>query len=121
MKLQGLSAALFFILWYIISKLFILSFVTAIVIYYVDMDGREYLTFVARGTTVATYRMEAALNKIMLKIQWKKFVSTTTNTPDTDGKVDLVSVYLYTNFDMGQDLGDMYMRMRLTISLIKKV
>jgi hypothetical protein len=81
--LQGTDAyAAYFFAWLIISKWFIMSFVTAMVIYFVDQDGRDYLAFVARGTTISVFKMEAALRRIHTRIQFSKFKVRT----DPDGK-----------------------------------
>lgn len=49
----GNSFALFPIVWIVLSRWFMLSFVTAMILYYVDLDGREYLAYVARSTTIS--------------------------------------------------------------------
>lgn len=61
----GNSFALFPIVWIVLSRWFMLSFVTAMILYYVDLDGREYLAYVARSTTISVRRPLEALDLCM--------------------------------------------------------
>ena len=66
------------------------------VIYYVDLDGRDYLAFVARGTTVSVCKMEKAMNRIYLRVQFNKFKENVNpGSPKNRGKVSALRLLIH--------------------------
>jgi hypothetical protein len=77
------NAALFFVLWIILSRWFIVSLLVAAIFSYIEHDNAEHLKYAARGTTRAVYKLEHSLMKMWSKIsieKWKKKYNIGTRT-----------------------------------------